>query len=158
MLKSTLSQVHSLLLNYKKTIAVAESCSGGLTSSILTKTPGSSQYFKLGIVAYSNKSKENLLKIPLGVIAKKGAVCREVAIKLSKSVKKIAGSSFGIGITGIAGPNGGTHKKPIGTVFIAVSSRNKTICKKFLFKGSRGSIRKKSALKSLELLKRLLRK
>ena len=138
-----------------KTVAVAESCTGGLLSSLLTYIGCSSKYFILGIVAYSNKSKQDILKIPAGFIAKKGTVSQEVAEKLAQNVRKMAKTDFGIGVTGIAGPTGGTPKKPAGTVFIAVTSKNKTISKKFHFTGNRAAIRKKSALKALELLKSL---
>lgn len=150
-------QVHSSLIKKRKTIAVAESCTGGLLSNLLTYIRGSSRYFILGIVAYSNKSKQDILKIPAGLIAKKGAISKEIALKLAQQVRKIAKTDFGIGITGIAGPSGGTPQKPVGTVFIAVASKNKTISKKYQFRGTRVTIRKKSSLKALELLKSLLK-
>jgi nicotinamide-nucleotide amidase len=146
-------QIHKLLIKTRKTIAVAESCTGGLLSSLLTQVSGSSSYFKLGVVAYSNTAKEKVLSVPQRLIARKGAVSEEVAIKLAQGVRKLAKADFGIGITGIAGPTGATPHKPVGTVFIAIASKNKTICKKFHFRGSRTSIRIKSAIKALELLK-----
>lgn len=149
-------QIHSSLIKNKKTLAVAESCTGGLLSNLLTYIRGSSRYFILGIVAYSNKSKQNILKIPAGLIARKGAVSKVVALKLAQQVRKIAKTDFGIGVTGIAGPSGGTPQQPLGTVFIAVASKNKTISKKYQFRGNRVTIRKKSSLKALELLKSLL--
>jgi len=155
-MKLIVNQIHKLLVKNKKTIAVAESCTGGLLSSLLTLIPDSSKYFILGIVAYSNKAKENILKIPANIIAKKGAVSKDVAELLAKSVRSLAKTDFGIGITGIAGPGGGSKEKPVGSVFIALESKNKKICEKFSFTGTRLSIRKKSALKALELLKRLL--
>lgn len=149
-------QVHNLLIKNKKSISVAESCTGGLLSNLLTQISDSSKYFILGIVTYSNKSKENILKIPANIIAKKGAVSETVAKLLAKSVRLIAKTDFGIGITGIAGPSGGSKEKPVGTVFIAIDTKNKKICKKFKFSGSRATIRRKSALKALELLNRLI--
>ncbi len=146
------NQIHRLLVENKKTVAVAESCTGGLLSNLLTKTPGSSQYFILGIVAYSNTAKENILKIPTKLITNKGAVSQEVAEGLAKSVRGLSGTDFGIGITGIAGPGGGSKEKTVGTVFIDIDTKNKKICKKFNFSGSRTTIRKKAALKALELL------
>ncbi len=151
-MQSIANQIHKLLIKRQKTIATAESCTGGLLSASLTRFPGSSKYFILGITTYSNKAKENILKIPSSLIAKKGAVSGETALLMASRVKKIAISDFGIGITGIAGPTGGTLKKPVGTVFIAIDSGNKKICHKFIFKGSRSNIRKKAALKTLELL------
>jgi nicotinamide-nucleotide amidase len=155
-MKGLIEQIHKTLIKKQKTLAVAESCTGGLVSVLLTQIPGSSQYFILGVVVYSNKTKQTLLKIPARLIAKKGAVSKEVAQKMAQSVRKIAKADFGIGITGIAGPTGGTFKKPVGTVFIAIDGKNKKLCKKFLFKGNRIVIRKKSALKALELLKKIL--
>ena len=150
-------QIHSLLLKKKKAIAVAESCTGGLLSNLLTYIKGSSRYFILGVVAYSNRSKQDILKIPAGFIAKNGAVSAEVAKKMAQNIRKIAKTDFGLGITGIAGPSGATSNKPVGTVFIAISRKNKTINKKFHFTGNRAVIRKKIALKALDLLKSLLK-
>ena len=146
------NQTHNLLIKKKKNIAVAESCTGGLLCNYLTQIPGSSKYFILGVVLYSNKAKEDILKIPADIIAEKGAVSKDVAGLLAKSVRLIAKADFGIGITGIAGPTGGSKEKPVGTVFIAIDAKNKKICKKFNFRGSRLAIRKRAALKALELL------
>lgn len=155
-MEQIVSQAHKLLIKKRKNIAVTESCTGGLLSNLLTKIPGSSKYFILGIVAYSNKAKENILKLPRDIIAQKGAVSKDVSGLLAKSVRLIAKTDFGIGVTGIAGPAGGSKEKPVGTVFISVDSKNKRICKEFNFTGSRAAIRKKSALKALELLNKLL--
>jgi len=146
------NQIHKFLIKNKKTISVAESCTGGILSSLLTKLSGSSRYFYLGIVSYSNKAKEDILKIPGFVIEKNGAVSSRVAGLMASQVRKIVKTDFGIGITGIAGPTGQTQQKPVGTVFIAINSKRRKICKKFNFKGGRETIRKKAALKSLELL------
>lgn len=151
-----INQVHNLLIKYKKTIAVAESCTGGFVSYLLTQLPGSSKYFLMGVTAYSNKAKIEVLKIPKKIILEKGAASKEVAINLARSVRKLAKADFGIGITGIAGPAGGSLQKPKGTVFIAIHSTNKKICKRFLFKGSRTRIRINASLKTLELLKLLV--
>lgn len=149
-----INQIHKLLTANQKTVAAAESCTAGLLSYLLTQRPGSSKYFVLGVSTYSNTAKTRLLKIPSRLIAKKGAVSRDVALEMARSVRKLARADFGVAITGIAGPSGGTLKKPVGTVFIAVSSRRKTVCEKWLFKGSRTRIRIKSSLKALGLLKR----
>ncbi|MDD5654665.1 MAG: nicotinamide-nucleotide amidohydrolase family protein [Candidatus Omnitrophica bacterium] len=149
-------QIHELLVKKHKTIAVAESCTGGLLSSLLTSLGGSSQYFILGAVVYSNKAKSSILGIPGSLINNKGAVCAQVTALMAKGVRKLAHTDFGIGISGIAGPGGGSKTKPVGTVFIAVEGKSKKTCRKFIFKGSRSSVRKKSALKSLELLRSFL--
>lgn len=151
-----INQIHRLLIKNRKTIAVAESCTGGLLSNLLTPLPGSSQYFILGVVAYSNKAKEGILKIPHSLITKKGAVSKAAANRMAESIRKLTKTDFGIGVTGIAGPTGGTLQKPVGTVFIAIDSKNKKICKKFHFTGNRISIRKQAALKALKLLKNFL--
>lgn len=150
------SQIHKTLIKKKKTIAVAESCTGGLLSNLLTHLSGSSKYFILGVIAYNNKVKISILKAPVKIIHRKGAVCAEVAAKMAEQTRKLAKTDFGIGITGIAGPAGGRARKPVGTVFIAVDSKNNGICKEFHFTGSRASIRKQTAIKSLELLKTII--
>jgi nicotinamide-nucleotide amidase len=147
------NQVHNSLIKNKKTIAVAESCTGGQVSALLTQISGSSKYFILGVVAYSNQAKINFLKVPASLLAKKGAVSEKLALLMAKKIRKIAKTNFGIGITGIAGPTGATYQKPLGTVFIAISTQNKEICKKFHFAGNRSMVRKNAALKTLELLK-----
>jgi len=150
------NQIHGLLIKNKKTIAIAESCTGGLLSSLLTRIPGSSQYFILGVVAYSNKAKETILKIPSSIITKNGAVSKQVAIKMARNIRKLAKTDFGIGVTGIAGPTGAIPSKPVGTVFIAIDTKNKKTCKRFHFTGNRINVRKNAALKSLDLLKLLV--
>lgn len=151
-----LHQIHTLLLKNKKTIAIAESCTGGLLSNLLTNLSGSSQYFILGVVAYSNEAKKKILGTPLSLITTHGAVSKEVASSMAGRIRKIANTDIGIGITGIAGPSTGTPQKPVGTVFIALDSKKKRICRKFHFKGTRLCIRKTAAVKSLELLKEAL--
>ncbi|MFA5155844.1 MAG: CinA family protein [Candidatus Omnitrophota bacterium] len=147
-----IKQIHGLLIQKKRTISAAESCTGGMLSESLTRTPGSSKYFLLGVAAYSNKAKNKILKIPAPVIKKYGAVSKETAIMMAGSVKKLAGSDIGIGITGIAGPTGAAPGKPVGTVFIAIKDRDFGICKKLRFKGNRQAVRKLATLNSLELL------
>jgi PncC family amidohydrolase len=150
------SEIHTLLLKRRKTLAVAESCTGGLVSKLLTDIPASSKYFTLGIVTYSNKAKEIILKIPHSIIVKYGAVSYKVAQRMSQSVRKLMKTDIGIGISGIAGPIGGTLHKPVGTVFIAIDSKNNKICKKFHFSGNRAAVRTKTAIKSLQLLKQFV--
>jgi nicotinamide-nucleotide amidase len=150
------NQIHKSLIKNKKTVAVAESCTAGLVSTLLTQISGSSEYFILGTVVYSNRTKESVLKVPSRLIARKGAVSQDIAKKMAQAVRKLAKTDFGIGITGIAGPTGATPHKSIGTVFIAIDSKDKKICRRFLFKGNRNTIRQKAALKSLELLKPLI--
>ena len=156
MAKPLLNQIRSLLIEKAKTVAVAESCTGGLLSKLLTDLPGSSRYFIFGAVTYSNQAKIKILRLQAGLIAKNGAVSAAVAGKMAQNARKLFKTDFGIAITGIAGPGGGSKDKPVGTVFIAVDSLRRRICKKFLFYGSRKNIRMQSALESLELLKKCL--
>jgi nicotinamide-nucleotide amidase len=152
MLNKITKQAHNQLRQQRKTISVAESCSGGLLSSLLTSQPGSSDYFLLGIVAYSNRSKEIILGIPEKIIASYGAVSRKVAILMAKNIRNKIHADFGLSITGIAGPTGATPGKPVGTVYICISGKNKNICRKFNFPGSRANIRKRSTQEALRLL------
>ena len=151
------AKTHKLLIKTKQTLAVAESCTGGLLSSILTRDSGSSAFFILGAVVYSNFSKHLLLKVPMSTIKKHGAVSRPVAITLAQNIRKIAKTDYGISITGIAGPTGGTIDKPVGTVFISVSSNTKLIGRRFQFKGTRSSIRQQSCLWALKLLQKVIK-
>ena len=148
--------IHKSLIKNNKTVATAESCTGGILSSLLTQFSCSSKYFNLGVITYNNQAKESILKIPAPIIAKYGAVSKNIASLMAKNIRQIAKTDFGISITGIAGPTGATLNKPVGTVFIAVTNKSKIICKKFIFQGNRTSIRKQSALKALQLLKQIL--
>jgi PncC family amidohydrolase len=134
------------------TVAVAESCTGGLLAGALTSLSGSSAYFISGAVVYSNSAKQQALNVPALMLKKYGAVSDPVGRALAENIRKKARTDFGIGITGIAGPTGGSAAKPVGTVFIAVSTRAKTVCRRFLFKGTRSSIRKQSVKEALVLL------
>src|SRR3989338_5142086 len=111
-------EIGKILTRKKKTLAIAESCTGGLVSNIVTNVSGSSQYFKAGIVAYSDESKENILGISSGLLREHGDVSKQVALEMAKGVQLLAGADIGIGVTGIAGPGGGTKKKPVGLVYI----------------------------------------
>lgn len=135
-----------------KTLAIAESCTGGLVSHLLTNMAGSSQFFKLGIIAYANCAKTKILKVPPDLLKKHGAVSKPVAEAMARGVRQILNTDYGLSITGIAGPSGGSKAKPIGLVFIAVSRRQKTIVKKCLFKGSRLSIKQQAAQTALKML------
>ena len=152
MLGKIIEQIHNKLLSNQKTISLAESCTGGLLSSLLTSKSGSSSYFLSGIVAYSNSSKEILLGIPASIIAKYGSVSSNVAKLMAENIRKKTNADFGLSSTGIAGPSGATKNKPVGTVFICLSKKTKNICLKFSFRGNRRDIRKKSAQQALRLL------
>ncbi|MFH0739429.1 MAG: CinA family protein [Candidatus Omnitrophota bacterium] len=155
-MENVIKETHRLLIKKRKTVSTAESCTGGLLAKLLTDIPGSSSYFILGLVTYSNKTKEAFLTIPHSLILKNGAVSKEVAEALAIGVRKKIKTDFGIGITGIAGPTGQTQTKSIGTVFICVAMKNKKLSKKFIFRGNRLEVRHKAALEAIKLLKSLL--
>ena len=141
-----------LLLRKKATISVAESCTGGLTSKLITDIPGSSQYFLGGVTAYSNQIKENFVQVSKLLIKDRGAVSKDVAAELAWNVRKLMRSTYGIGITGIAGPDGGTKQKPVGLVYIALADSKSTHVKKFQFSGDRERVRLLAAKRALYLL------
>jgi nicotinamide-nucleotide amidase len=152
MLKEIAALAHKLLLKKKKTVAAAESCSGGELSARLTSQSGASKYFLLGVVTYSNKSKEVILGIPEKIIIKYGAVSTTIALLMARNIRQKIHADFGLSITGIAGPTGFTLAKPKGTVYIGLAAKNKNICRKFIFSGGRLAIRKKAAAEALRLL------
>ena len=142
------------LLNKKKfKISFAESCTGGLLSSTITSISGSSKVFTLGLVTYSDQSKINILKIPKRIIMKHGAVSYETCLSMVKNLNRISKTNISVSVTGIAGPNGGTKKKPVGLVFIGIKKSNKTLVKKYLFKNKkRSSIQRSTVNKALNLI------
>ena len=152
MIKKSEKIVRKLI--YKKIkISFAESCTGGMLSSILTSIPGSSKVFTLGVVAYSNKSKIEILKISKMIIKKYGAVSEEVCRSMLKNISKIGKTNMSISVTGIAGPKGGSKKKPVGLVYIGIKKGNKTMVKKFLFKSKkRNSIQRSTVNNALNLV------
>ncbi len=137
-------QLGSLLTQRGWTVAVAESCTGGLLGSIITDVPGSSTYFLGGIIAYSNTSKIDVLGVPSETIQKFGAVSDRAAIGMAVGLINNFACDFAIAITGIAGPSGGSDAKPVGTVFIAVATEDGEKAKEFHFKGKRQDIKKAS--------------
>ncbi len=149
-------KIAKLLKQKHKTLSIAESCTGGLLCHKLTNIAGSSEYFKLGIVAYSNESKIKLLKIPKEIIRTKGSVSKDVCLLMARNIRKIAKTDLGIGITGIAGPTGATAKKPVGLVYIALATSKKTIVKKYIFEGSRAFVKNQAAALALKLLEKTL--
>ncbi len=151
-----LDQLHKKLLKSKKTVAVAESCTGGLISWLLTSKPGSSAYFIEGAVVYSNRAKTRSANVPEKLIRKEGAVSRQVAESLARGIRKASRSDIGIGSTGIAGPSGAAPGKPVGLVYISASSRKKTLVRRLLLRGGRSAIRMQAAKQALVLLKSLL--
>ena len=151
--------VVALLLAHNKTVGTAESCTGGLLAGRITNVSGSSAVFHQGVVTYSNEAKENLLKIPHALIASVGAVSPEVAKAMASRVRELSGADFGIGITGIAGPGGGSEEKPVGLVYIGLAaSETHLVAEKFLFTGLRSEVRLRATQSALILLRNELLK
>ena len=150
----TAGQTGKLLCLRKACIAVAESCTGGLISHWITNVPGSSDYFSLSCVTYSNKAKINLLKVLPETIKKYGAVHEETAKEMAQGIRQIAGTTYGLSTTGIAGPTGATKGKPVGTVCIGIATPDHVKAYSFNFSGNtRLTNKKKFAVKALDLLR-----
>jgi len=141
------------LIKKRLKISFAESCTGGLLSSAITSVSGSSKVFTLGLVAYSNQSKIKVLKVPKNIIRKYGSVSEQVCKAMVKNVSKIGKTNMSVSVTGIAGPNGGKRKKPVGLVYIGIKKDNKISIKKYLFKNKgRSYIQKSTVDKCLGLI------
>lgn len=146
--------VGRLLIDLKQTLALAESCTGGLISSKLTDIPGSSEYFERGVVTYSNEAKISLLDVSPNTIDRHGAVSSETAVAMAEGIRWIAQTSYGLAVTGIAGPSGGTPSKPTGLVYIALASDGaETQWKKCQFSGDRLTIKTRAAQTALDMLR-----
>ncbi|TLY39750.1 MAG: CinA family protein, partial [Nitrospirae bacterium] len=137
-------------------IAVAESCTGGLIGQRLTSVPGSSAYFERGVVTYSDRAKVDLLKVPEALIRAKGSVSGEVAQAMAEGVRELSGADLGLAVTGIAGPTGGTKEKPIGLVYLALADKKTAVVRSHLFSGDRDGIRYRASQAALDLLRRYL--
>jgi len=145
--------VAALLSSRKLTLALAESCTGGLIADRLTDVPGSSAFLERGLVTYSDASKEELLLVPPAIIRQYGAVSRETAVLMAEGVRKTAQTDLGLSVTGIAGPDGATVGKSVGTVFIALADEAKTLCRPFSFPWDRRGIKVMSSQWALIMLK-----
>ena len=141
------------LIKKKLKISIAESCTGGLLSSAITSVSGASKVFSVGLVAYSNQSKINLLKVSKNIIRKYGAVSEQVCLYMVKNVSKIGKTDMSVSITGIAGPSGGSKIKPVGLVCVGIKKGNRIEVKKYLFKNKgRSYIQRAAVNKSLGLI------
>ena len=139
-------KIVSILRRKKFKLAIAESCTGGLLSSSITSVSGASKVFSMGFVTYSNQAKINILKVPKKIIQKHGAVSVQCCLSMVNNLSKISNSHINISITGIAGPKGGTRKKPVGLVFIGLKYKRQTFIKKYLFKNkTRNNFQKMTA-------------
>lgn len=137
-------------------ISSAESCTGGLVAHRITNIPGSSDYFESGVITYSNEAKIEVLKVPEGIIKTHGAVSGQTAIAMAEGIRRLRNTDIGIGITGIAGPSGGTISKPVGLVYIALSAPSYVESKEFRFTGDRCEIKLMASEAALEMILRLL--
>ena len=152
-MKKLSQKLVKMLSKNRLKISFAESCTGGLLSSAITSTAGSSKVFEIGLVTYSNEAKIKILKVPKKIIIKNGAVSYETCLSMVKNLNKISNTNISVSITGIAGPKGGTKEKPVGLVFIGIKKGNKTEIKKFFFKNKkRNSIQRSTVTKALNLV------
>ncbi|MGB9721586.1 MAG: CinA family protein [bacterium] len=140
-----------------QTLGICESCTGGMLSSMITSIPGSSNYFKGGIVAYSNEIKEKIVGVKSITLKKFGAVSGQTAKEMARKVRYITKSDIGVSITGIAGPGGGTKEKPVGLVYIAVADKVNVLVYKFQFSGNREQIRRKACANALKQLVKFIK-
>lgn len=154
----SLEQIAGYFLQMRgATVAVAESCTGGMLAQRLTSVPGSSRYFLGGVVVYSNELKTKLAGVPAKLISDHGAVSREVAIALAKGIRERVKTTFGIGITGIAGPGGGTPEKPVGLVFVALADDKESQVVERRYPGDRERIRMWASFTALDMIRRRLK-
>lgn len=148
--------VGELLQQRHLTLAVAESCTGGLLAARITDIPGSSAYFEGGVVAYSYEAKQRILGVSASTLEAYGAVSAETAIAMAEGMRHLLGVDLALAITGIAGPTGGTPEKPIGLTYIALASAQGAECRKYLWTGNRWENRKQSVQAALELVREYL--
>ena len=153
-----MDELLSLLRQSGKTLATAESCTGGLLGSMITAVPGSSQVYQGGVVSYSNDVKHRVLGVPQELLDSFGAVSAPVAEAMAKGVREVCGASVGIGITGIAGPGSDGTEKPVGLVFLGYCDELRCVSRKLLLTGSRDEIRRESCRQAALLIKEYLNK
>ena len=156
-MKKLSQKLVKVLIKKRLKISFAESCTGGLLASSITSVGGSSKIFTLGMVTYSNLAKINILKVPKKIILKHGAVSYETCLSMVKNLNKISKTNISVSVTGIAGPKGGTKKKPVGLVFIGLKKGKKIIIKKNIFKNkNRISIQRATVYSSLKLISEII--
>jgi len=153
LMKNLNKKVVSILKKKKVKLAIAESCTGGMLSSAITSVSGSSKVFTMGLVTYSNKSKNLLLKIPNIIIKNYGAVSSQCCSYMVNNLSKISKTNLAVSITGVAGPGGGTNLKPVGLVYIGIKNKDKIKIYRYLFKKKkRSQIQKSTVKKALQLI------
>lgn len=148
----TAEKIVELYIEKKLTLALAESCTGGLVAANITSVSGASVVFDRGFVTYSNDAKQEMLGVPPALIAQHGAVSAECAQAMAEGARAKSKADIGLSITGIAGPGGGTPDKPVGLVYIGLSTAKESEAKRFMFEGTRDNIRRQSVVKALAWL------
>jgi nicotinamide-nucleotide amidase len=138
------------------TLAIGESCTGGLIGHRLTNVPGSSVPFRGGVVAYHNDAKAGVLEVPAELLAREGAVSEGVALAMAEGARRLLGADFGLGVTGIAGPSGGSDDKPVGLTYVALVGPGVAECERHVWEGDREQNKQRSATAALEMLRRHL--
>lgn len=150
---TTLVQDLSLLFHKRGwTLAIAESCTGGLLGDMITDLPGSSAFFLGGVTTYSNTVKTRVLGIPIEILEEKGAVSPETALAMARGVRTLFDSSVGVAITGIAGPKGGSREKPVGLVYLSVITPGEEVARRFIFAGNRREIKIQATNEAITLI------
>ena len=153
----SLKKLHKKLIDKKLTISVAESCTGGLLASNLTKIANSSKYFQMGLITYSNEAKIKILKVNKNIIKKNGAVSKECCKSMVQNLSKISKSKINISITGIAGPGGASEKKPVGLVYIGINKGKTLLIKENKFKSrNRNSIQKSTVRSVIKIINNII--
>jgi nicotinamide-nucleotide amidase len=148
--------VAEILTSESQTLAVAESCTGGLVAKRITDLPGSSSYFRGGVIAYADRVKLEVLGVEEAVLSENGAVSEAVAAGMARGVADLLDADVGVGVTGIAGPDGGTPEKPVGTVWFAVSLKGRVNASRHVFSGDREAVRERASQAALLLVFQML--
>ena len=152
-MKKLSKKIVEILRKKKIKLAIAESCTGGMVPAAITSISGSSKIFTMGLVTYSNKSKNDILKVPKKIIKKHGAVSKQCCFSMLENLSKLSKSNICVSITGIAGPGGGSQKKPVGLVYIGTKKSKKIQINRYLFKNTgRAKIQKSATIKALKLI------
>ena len=157
-MKKLSQKIVKLLKRKRLKLSVVESCTGGMLSSTVTSISGSSKVFTMGLVTYSDQSKNHLLKVPKQIIKKHGAVSIQCCFAMVNNLSKFSKSNIAVSITGIAGPGGGTKQKPVGLVFVGIKRGNKVKVNRYLFKNKgRSNVQRAAVKKALELILSVLK-
>jgi len=151
-MESRVSRLSELLKNQRLTLAVAESCTGGLLGGCVTSVAGASSYFRGGVIAYDNSVKRDILGVPSDALEFCGAVSAPVVEAMAHGAAKLFGCDCAMSVSGIAGPGGGTAEKPVGLVFVGAFRRGETLSRRFVFDGDRDAVREQSVAAAIELL------